>query len=290
MAKLTLTNLVAEIQDHIPDKEEATIVRAANRVIRELTNEGNLYTKGSHTFTTTAPRTTGTVSVTQSGTTVTGTDFVDEDLYQIIQIEGSNHWYPITAVTAGVSCEIDGGWESTDVTDGGYTVAYHRYVMPVGTIQIKAIKRPNRNGLTRINDELYDNMMYHVNIMEPTRYYLTKPLNSAGSPEIILMDWPDGVYSYTVVSVDAPTLYGAGGSDTCNLPENYELALIYGTLMHCWDQEDEPLRAKEWERRYFQQRKEARRGFSPANSGRMHRADEQGPRYPLPHSYGLEVT
>lgn len=230
MARMTLSELVDEVDPWRRDLDTTEVGRLANFILRDL---GPSYGRSLRTtFTTTAPDTTPTVDATQGSTSVTvasGT-FATTNDGQLIQIEGGDAWYEISGTVADTSFTISSGFEGDTGTGLTVTVAYPRVALPTGVVSIQGISRPGKTPLGRVDGEFPPEGATNLSTSEPRSYYEVEPTNSDDALEIMLVDPPDDVYTYTVQGRDRVTRFTSSSGSKCGLSEANEDVLIAGTL------------------------------------------------------------
>jgi hypothetical protein len=126
---------------------------------------------------TVADKTAGTVSISASGTTVTGTStaFASTDVGSYIQFSSSNDWYKILTVTPATSLTIEKPYVgSTALTDGTYTIRKVYYSLSSSVDKVLTI----RQATTPIKMSTFSYRMFDLYIPDIT---------ATGSPEACMM-------------------------------------------------------------------------------------------------------
>ena len=223
MARITQSELLAEIQLWLPDFESARVEAAANLVIRTLGRRGYGFLEHRSTITV-SPVTETTVTVSQGSTAVTCTDAAATWVGQVIQIEGSDTWYGIESVSAGVSCVLSSAYEGDDVTGGDATVAFWRVALPAEFIRVEEIRESNGNALAY-------GRLDKPSLATPSCWTLLETVNTDDALEIGLTDYPSSYL--TLVVKGTRRLDRFSGSGACGIPEWAEDVLIKGTIAYC---------------------------------------------------------
>lgn len=96
-------------------------------------------------FQTEADKTAGTVSVTNAGTTVTGTStaFASGDVGKFIQFEGNNDWYEVITYTSATSLEIKPSFGQDTDTSMTYTLRQVYYSLDTDVNRILSVRQYN---------------------------------------------------------------------------------------------------------------------------------------------------
>lgn len=247
MAQLTLANLTTQVQDHMPGKQSGEITRAANMALRRLYEVVGPTVR--FTLTTVAPYSTGTVAITQGQTAVTLTTgtFAASTEGQLIQPDGETTWYGFTYGSASTGT-LSSGFAGSTLTAGTYTLAYANYDLPVGISSVFNLWRSTNSRLERMNDEEWVRFMEGPQSPGEPRYYaIVKGTTSASSAvRVMLMPFPDAIYTYTGSARARPTLFTGSGTEYTGLPEDYDEAMLAGTLYFLWDQHDKQDRSQWW--------------------------------------------
>jgi hypothetical protein len=84
-------------------------------------------------FSTEAPKTQGTVSVTKGGRLVTGvgTSFASTDVNKLFRVDGARVPYMIAGFTSATSITLDTDYEEETVSGASYKILTHRYALPL---------------------------------------------------------------------------------------------------------------------------------------------------------------
>jgi len=239
MSLLTVSDLIDEVRDEIPGKEQAVIERAANKVITRVHHE--LVQPTRSTFTTRVKTTTGTVSATQNSTAVTFSSGVlsASDPIMLVQIEGDSTWYMLTRNGADDTGALSSAWaEATDAT-ATYTIVYPTVSFDGAVGQIISIKRYGYEEL------VFDHAPNFPSVVGTPERWSPYAHDASGSPDdktrIILSPAPDDYATYEFWYVPRTTLLTPGGSTSATLPfpNLWYDAVVHGVLFYCWKQEDE---------------------------------------------------
>lgn len=250
MALLTLANLISEVTDEIPNKEQAFIVRAINKVLRRIYTENVEPQRG--TFTTVPSVTTGTVSVTQDSTSVVFSSGIvlAADPLRIVQIDGEQSWFNLTRGAGDTLGALSSKWPTTTNATATFTIAYPTITFPAAVGEILSIWREGFEPLHFNSDAQLSTILPQVTSGIPTHWspYLHDEAAATPSDDLrrvflapVVMTRM--VYSYTYKP--RFTFLDPAGLTTQTLPLGdlwYE-AIIAGTLFWLWKQEDQGQRA-----------------------------------------------
>lgn len=228
MARLTLSGLTTEVQLVLPSMEEADVKAAANMFLRRLGRHDLSFTRTRTTLTTTEPVDT-TVTVNKGSASVTCTDAASTWLGQVVKITGSDQWFSIATVDAGVGFTISSLFDGDNVSGGAAEVAFPRIALDADIIDVEAIKPVTWDKLSIVSSEVNINLSDNAKLGQPFNYSMVEPVNTDDKLEIFLTDFPDAIYTYTLIGRNRITRF-AGSSDSCGVPERYEDILIGGTL------------------------------------------------------------
>lgn len=249
MAQMTLSDLSTQVLDWLPGKSTAAIARAANLALRKLYGLAGPTLRS--TLTTTAIYETGTVAITQGATsiTLTGGTWASGTDGQLVRCQGENTWYGFTRLTGGTGT-LSSGFGGSDLTVGTHTMAYAFYDLPTTLSAMFNIWRDPTTRLTRMNDEEFTRFMGGPQSPgQPRQYALVKGTHASNSAvRVLLAPYPDAVYTYTVAGRARPTLFANSSPTTeySGLPEEYDMALLAGTLEYLMDQRDAQSRSAWW--------------------------------------------
>jgi hypothetical protein len=255
MAQMSAADLIDYVRDHIPDKNQQKILRAANMVIQRIYGEVGQVERS--TFTTKAPITTGTVSATQENTAVTFSSAVLGSTFPMmyLKIEGDSTWYTLTYVntTSGTLSSAFAGDTGAALT---YTLAFPVISFPTNVQQVLSIWQETFAPLRFAATERTPGLAERRTELATGRpeYYAPYLFDSSGTTpndeklRVILSPAPDDIYAFTYAYKRRPSLLTPGGatSQTLLLPDFFNEAIMAGTLFHCWDQEDAQERSQYW--------------------------------------------
>ncbi len=247
MAQMLYSDLQTQVQDWLPGKQAAPIVRAANYALRKLYERAGPTVRLN--LTTTALYETGTVAITQGQTALTmaGGTFAAGTDGQLIQCDGEMTWYGFTRVGANTGT-LASGFGGATLTAGTYQLVYAYYDLPTTISATFNLWRDPQTRLTRMNDEEFTRFMGGPQSPgQPRQYALVKGTHTTNSAvRILLAPYPDAVYTYTGSGRARPTLFTGTGSEYTGLPEEYDEALLAGALFYLTDQRDKQDRSGWW--------------------------------------------
>lgn len=239
MALLTLANLLDDVLDEIPGKEQEPTVRAANKVIRRLHTE--LVQPQRSTFTTKAATTSGTVGVTQDSTTATfsGSVLSTSDPLRLVQVEGDSTWFLVTRDAADTDGILSSKWGQATNATATYTIVYPTVSFASTVGEILSIQRPGEEPLDfRIGGRFPETSGI------PQAWSPYSHDGSSASPDndktrIILNPAPESRIVYSFWYKPRTTLLDASGATTQTIPFSdlwYE-CIVQGALFFLWKQE-----------------------------------------------------
>jgi hypothetical protein len=239
MALLTLANLLNAVLDEIPGKEQAPIVRAANKVVRRIQSEHVSPVRS--TFTTKAPVTTGTVAVTQDSTTVTFSSSIlsATDPVMLLQVDGDSTWFVMT-YASGTGGVLSSKWAEASDATATYTLVYPTVSFPAAVGQVTQIQQagyqplPFRMGescpYTTGTPSSWSPYTHDAAAAAPSDDLLRYFLNPAPDQRLVFQFW----YKPRTTFLDP----GGATSQVIPLPDVWEEAVVQGTLYWLWQQED----------------------------------------------------
>lgn len=249
MAQMSLSDLQTQVKDWVPGQNNAQIARAGNLALRQLYAMVGPMVRW--TLTTTAIYNTGTIAVAQGATAVTlttGTFAAGTD-GQLLQGEGEPTWYGFTR-TAGSTGTLGSGFAGTTLTVGTYTLAYAFYDLPTTVSSVFNLWKDARTKLTRMGDEEYDRWMGSSQSPGiPRSYAIVKGTHASNSAlRVQLIPYPDTVYTFTGAGRARATVFPNSSPTTeySGLPEDYDNALVAGTLYYLTDQLQKQDRSAWW--------------------------------------------
>jgi len=245
VALLTLANLIDEVQDEIPAKEQAPIVRAVNKVIRRINVE--LVAPERSTFTTKVATTTGTVSVTLASTTATFSSGVlsTSDPLRLVQIEGDSNWFTVTRNAADTDGILSSAWAETTDGTATYTIVYPTVTFPAAVGEILEIRRLSDDPLDFQPSMPRPETTGHPRCWSPYSLDTTAASPSDDLLRIMLDPAPDTAEVFTYLYRPRATFLSGGGATTQTIPFSnlwYDV-IVSGTLFYLWKQEAEHKRA-----------------------------------------------
>lgn len=247
MAQMTLTDLTTQAKDHIANVEAGRVTRAANMALRRLYAVAGPTVR--YGVTTVAPYSTGTIALAQGDTavTLTGGTFAAATTNQLFRASGESTWYGWTYGSASAGT-IAPAFAGTTLTVGTYKIAYAYYDLPTTISSTFDLWRDSRNRLRRVTDE--EASRYIERLTEPGQpeaYAVVKGTHASNSAvRIMLLPYPDAVYTFTAAGRARPTLFTGSGTEYSGLPEDYDDALLAGTLFYLWDGEGKQSESQWW--------------------------------------------
>lgn len=245
MALLTLAQLVNDVDDEIPGKGLAQIVRAANKVIRRIYSE--MVEPKRSTFTTKAAVSTGTVSVTKGSTTATfssGVVLAADPPLRLVLISGETAWFTLTRGAGNTDGVLSSAWAAPDNATATFQIIYPLVVFPSEVGEVISIWRDGFEPLKFALDERGAIIPRQMTLGIPSRWSPYARDESAASPNddklsILLSPVAENpaifTYSYRV----RRTFLDPAGADTQTIPlgDLWYDAIVQGCLFYLWKQE-----------------------------------------------------
>lgn len=257
MAQLALSDLLTQVRQYIPGKLQAAVAAAANMTLIDLYGEVTFHARTTYTLR--APYSTGTVSVTGGGATTSvvgsGTTWSASWGPCLIRIQGEDTWFLFTpsGATAGA---LSSAWNGATGSGLTYEIVFPFVSFPAAVLMPVMMRIEGDEPLRWAASEANEVFAQRISPARPTHFSIYAPDQSAAAPSddlfrIQLRQPPDDDYVLQVEYEVRPTYYvAATASSVPGLPDAFNKAILYGTLMHCWDQEDKQDRSAVWERRY----------------------------------------
>lgn len=271
MSQMTLSDLVTYVQDYLPDRPQAKVARAGNRVLQRIFNM--LSVPERSTFTTKAKTTTGTVTTVTNSPSVTFTNSVlsASDPFCVVQIDTVSEWYNLTRVS-DTTGTLSSNWSQTGAAGLAFTICYPVITYPSTVLSVRRRWQEGYKELVFAGDEKQEAPMgwqsapgITAGRLSPGRPIWWAPYSqdSSGSPDDLrremLMPWPDQKYTYEYNYTKRPTLFTPAGAGTqkTDLPAVWDQAIYDGTLYHSFIQENRNENAALWQVAYDKAFREA---------------------------------
>lgn len=147
-------------------------------------------------------KTAGTVSVSASGTAVTGsgTSFASADVDKFIQFQSSNDWYRISAVASATSLTIEGGYNGTSALSAGtYTIRKIFYSMPSTAEKIlSATQAQTWKKLVPIHYRDYDDRLTFSDTTGKATAYFVFGMDSSNNLRFSVYPHADEAYNLEI--------------------------------------------------------------------------------------------
>lgn len=245
MALRTLANLISEVQDEIPEKPQAKIVRSINKVLTRIVTE--MQEPKRSTFTTKAKIETGTVIVTQDSTTATFSSTILSDTFpfMMLQVEGDENWFNLTysSTTVGI---LSSAWAEDTNATATYTLVFPAVSFPSDVGRVLSIYQNPQRPLTYGGIERAGSWPWQV-FGRPTNWLPYRIDMTATTPDddktrVLLWPAPDArmVFSYSYYPRIAFLTEAGATSQTIPLSDLWYEAICAGVIYHCWQQDDRP--------------------------------------------------
>ncbi len=257
MSLLTIADVVAFVRDYVPGCPQPKIIRKLNLVLAEIHEE--VAQVEWTTFSTRAPVTTGTVSVAAGSTAVTFSaavlTFPNVDSLVMVRIDADTNgtWFTVTPSSTTVAALSSKYAGATD-TVATYRIVYPVVVFPAGVGQVTYVSRLSKklDFATRENAE----MRASADVVGVPRWYGPYVHDATATPDdahrLVLTPFPDGAYTYECSFMNRPVYLGIADatSTKLDLPQQFDRAILFGTVALCWSQEDGDSKFGTWWGRY----------------------------------------
>lgn len=250
MGRLTLADLQTEIQDFLPAKGASKITRIGNKALREIYGEVGPIARSA--FNLAAPKTAGTVEVTQDSAQVdgTGTDFVDTENGGLIQIEGEATWFPVTAVVNTTQLGMKATWPGASASGLTYTLVQPSVVLPAAVGEVLDVWLTGQRHLQKAGNELRIDSYGELRSETP-RFYTLHNYGTDGRVTISMVNPQDSRYVCTYLYREAPTYFDNGDTaSVTTLPPSWEDLVIQLSLYYAFAQEQNFATANNWFAKY----------------------------------------
>lgn len=247
MSLLTLYDLYVDVFDRVGDTASANDTSAVAMVKRWLNTRYKEtcsrfkwpFLQDSTVITTTAEYDTGTVDISEAGTTVTGTDTVwTKDMVgRKIKFNGWSEIHTISAWASTTSITITPAYRGDDIDDGNYTIFQDEYLCPWNWADITAIRQyrsPKLLDKISINEMRRDHTNTYPQNADPQKYCLLEKRKLTK----INIDGFNLTYTYADVSIDHWFSAGTSGAfgwvkrsdEDASGGDYLYLEILYGTL------------------------------------------------------------
>lgn len=239
MALLTVAELMDDVLDEVPGKEQAPITRAANKVIRRIHTEVVAPVRG--TVTTKAQVTTGTVSVTQGSTTATFSSGVvlAADPLRLVRIQGDTTWFVLTRGAADTDGVLSSDWAEATNGTATFEICYPAVTFPSDVGELLEMWRTNEEKL-----DFRTGIRVPITAGRPRSWGPYQHDSSSADPDndrlrVVLDPAPQAAEAYTYWAKPRATFLDPAGADTQTIPfsDLWYDAITQGVLMYMWKQE-----------------------------------------------------
>lgn len=175
----------------------------------------------------------------------------------LIRITGSDTWFSLTTTSTSAGT-LSSAWAETSVVDGTYEMVFPFVTFGAAVLYPTRLYMEGYSELKFASDE---NRGWFNDPSRPI-FFVPMQMDTAATPDdayrIQLLPPPDDAYTINFVYKVRPTYYGGSAGDKSAIPAMFDDVILYGTLFHCWDQEDKQDRSGYWKTMYEQALMEAR--------------------------------
>lgn len=179
---------------------------------------------------TVADKTSGTVSVSAGGTTVTGssTAFASVDVGKYIQFSTSDEWYKITAVGSATSLTIEAAYVETSALSGGtYTIRQLFYKASTTADKILSARQfQSPRKLTAVHYLSFDQFHPNPESTSKGEIYLPWAIDSGGQINFTVYPSADEIYN-----IELRVKLKATENDVSRIPEKWRHTILTGGLV-----------------------------------------------------------
>jgi hypothetical protein len=255
MAQASFSQIVNEVGaaldlDVTPGSDgEDSVKRYVNWAARRVWTSRPWYERRAETvLTLSAPYTTGTVSLTNASTTVTGsgTTFTSGMTGRKIALGYGSPWYRFTYVGA-TSGTLAQAYAEPSVTGSNYVIFQDEYDVSSTCDVVTAVSILYEGGRTTgLSEARLDDSAYVHSAVGIPRYYSLTDSTTAGTRRLRLWPIPDATYRIRVHYLKSYTDM-VGESDLCDLGVNKERLLFKAACLESQHLSDAPPRVSEGE-------------------------------------------
>jgi len=200
MAAIEFAGLETEIAEQLrldtaKANQKAAIDRWINLTLEDIHGRADwFWTRERQVIQTVIDKTAGTVAVSISGTTVTGTStaFASADVGKFIQFAASDDWYKITAVDSATSLTIEIEFNGTAaLTTSTYIIRQFYYSLPSAekVLTVSQKQTPRKLNIGHIRD--FDTRNELAEQTRGPEDFFLWGLNSSNQLQFLVYPWPD---------------------------------------------------------------------------------------------------
>lgn len=184
---------------------------------------------GRETVVTVVDKTAGTVSVSASGTTVTGvsTTFASTDVGSFIQFQGENDWYQIATVTPTTSLTITTAYAQTSNLAAGSTYRIRKFFYSLSSSADRIIDIRNWNTpvkLVQIDARTLDSFIPLMPATGFTQAYVAYGVDSSGNLQITPYPFPSDARLLEIRTTTRPV------DGAISIPNKYAQVMAWGAI------------------------------------------------------------
>ena len=236
---LTFANMQSEVANQLRlDLNDANILTLVKRWINLTIQEAHSrsdwwWDQDREIVQTVIDKTAGTVDVSASGTTVTGTstDFASADVGKYIQFSSSDDWYKITAVASSTSLTIESGYLGTSALDDGtYTIRKFYYGCSSNVEKVLSVTQAvTKQKLKLVHFKDFDHSLLFQDGTGDAFLMAVWGRDSSGNVQFAVYPYPDAALNlelkFKKIQADL-----SDDSDEPRIPNNWRWVILSGAM------------------------------------------------------------
>jgi len=233
---MTVDEIFTTVQEKLPKNTPARgVVQAINEIVEDIQGEGPwTFWQKKADLTLIAEYNTGTVSVTQGGTTVTGvgTTFTSGMAGRKFQ-SATSEVYTIATFTDTTHVELDTAWVSDTISGETFSIYQDTYVLPDDTLRAIAFWDET---IQRVVEFLPPTTIKTLDVLFNTTGLLGKLVgqwgyNSSNKPQVVFFPRPTTAAKIPIYYYKRPTAV-SGPAGTPDMPEHMHNTIARGLVAH----------------------------------------------------------
>jgi hypothetical protein len=210
------------------------------------------FLRSREVITTIPDYTTGTVSVANGGTTVTGsgTTFTSTMVGYFIQFSGSNDWYKITAYTSATSITIETAYAGTTLSGATHTIRKFFYSLSSSADRILDIRNENTPmKLVEVDPRTLDAAAPNPSATNSPYSFCCYGYDSSGNIQITPYPFPNDARLLEIRTIKRVSDMSSS-SDVSVIPTKWHHVLVAGSAAWAFMYLRKPDLATQWKSEY----------------------------------------
>lgn len=242
MANLTFADLENEVYAHanLDSTDTATqtnVDRWLNYTQQDLCSRWPWpFMESRESIVTVPDYTTGTISVSNGGTTVTGsgTNFQGPSVQgnvtpSFIQFSGANDWYGVSSVNSTTSLTIDTAYQGTTLSGATYIYRRMYYNLSANCDRIVDVRNwTTPLKLVQVDPRTIDDLRPNPQSTNSSYGYMTWGIDSTGRINISPYPFPSDARVFEVRTIRRPT------DGSVSIPNKYAHVIAWGATSIAW--------------------------------------------------------